>query len=95
MKPLTANLKNLYQCRYIWMFHLMLIFGILGMVISCYQPGTDIPFMGLSLIIIAVYGEGIAFIAGGILTKPFGFCLPGHIKTAQEMIFLIWGLYLA
>ena len=89
MKPLIANLKTLYQCRYLWIFHLILLFNIpiLG---ASYKPGAEFPSLGLSLMFTALFGEGIALIAGDILSKPYGFCLPGLIKTIRKFFVLIW-----
>ena len=90
MKSLTANLKTLYQCRRIWIFHLILISGFITMGISSYILGAEFPFFAFPLIFITLYGEGIAMIAGEVLSRPYGFCLPGHTKTVQKFILLIW-----
>jgi hypothetical protein len=90
MKPLTANLKTLYQCRYLWIFHSMLIIVFLGAIIAFSEPEAEFPLIGIPLISITLYGEFIAIAAGDILSKPFGFCLPGLIGIVRRFIVFIW-----
>ena len=82
MKPLTANLKTLYQSPKIWLFH-----GILMIVILMLLEPI---FIKLSLLFILWYGVAIGSITRGLLSKPFAFCLSGHVKEAQRMPLLVW-----
>lgn len=82
MKPLTANLKILYQFPRIWLFHCILMIGILMLLGPI--------FIGLSLLLIHLYGLAIGSITHGSLSKPFAFCLSGHIEKAQKLLFLVW-----
>lgn len=82
MKPLTANLKILYQFPRVWFFHCILIIGILMLLGPI--------FIKLSLLFILWYGVAIGSITRGLLSKPFAFCLSGHVKEAQRMPLLVW-----
>ncbi len=84
MKPITANLKILYQCPRMWLYHFFGILGILTMTMQIYGYG------GLPLWLILAYGAGIGVIIRETLRKPFTFCLPGHTKSAQKLLFLVW-----
>lgn len=91
MKPLTANLKTLYQLRFIWLFHIVLISGVLIMSAAIYKLGTtDPPYIVIPLLIFFVYGVIIAFLLADISSKPFAFCLPNQIRTTQKMPLFIW-----
>ena len=90
MKPLTANLKYLYQYRFLWIFHFTIIIGILMMLeIICKFESSKITIVN-SLQLICFYGLCIGATITNILSKPFAFCLPGHTKTVQKTFFLVW-----
>jgi len=82
MKPLTANLKTLYQFPRIWLIHCILMIGILMLL------GPIL--IKLSLLFILWYGVAIGSITRGLLSKPFAFCLSGHVKEAQRIPLLVW-----
>ena len=82
MKPLAANLKTLYQFPRVGFFHCILMISILMLL------GPIL--IGLSFLLIHLYGLAIGSITLGLLSKPFAFCLSGHIKKAQKLLLLVW-----
>ena len=90
MKPLTANFKTLYQCKKLWIFHLTFIGIYTGAATSNEIGIVDFTSMAIFSLLHFFCGCVIASVAADIFSKPFAFCLPGQIKSAQKMIFLIW-----
>lgn len=89
-RPLTANLKHLYQYRLMWIFHLVLVIAIsslFGQLMATSAP--EFPFV-VSLMFFGMYGEMIAITILGPSNKPFAFCLPGHSREIKKMLFAIW-----
>ena len=89
MKPMTANLKILYQHKvFLWM-HLIFILVSFGMV-SSHEIGTNnftvIGLMGMFF----SYGSILGGTLSEIINKPFSFCLSGQIKENKKTILLIW-----
>jgi hypothetical protein len=94
MKPLTANLKLLYQCR---------LFSILyaGVVVCSLLPfwliphgkgsGTGVYALSATLFVFFI-GLIIAVIHSAAASKPFSFLLPDHRKTQQQLFFVIGGV---
>jgi hypothetical protein len=91
MTPLTANLKTLYQCRFLWLFHIILLSGIITMTAVIYKLGTpDPPYITIPLLMIFYYGGVIGFLVSDLVSKPFAFTLPDRTKAAQNMFLLVW-----
>ena len=90
MKPLIANFKTLYQCKKLWIFHLTVIGIYTGVATSNEFNTIDLISIAMFSLLHFYYGCVIGSIATEIFSKPFAFCLPDQIKSAQKMIFLIW-----
>jgi hypothetical protein len=92
MKPLTANLKLLYQYRMIWIYYPVLITGILMLLNKSFNfaPSPSKVPIPVSLELISLYGIGIGSLAINILSKPFTFCLPDHTKNIRKMLLIVW-----
>jgi hypothetical protein len=90
MKPITANLKHLYQSRTIWLFNFMLLIGISVLIAGLFIPGISLQGLAPFYIITGVFGGGIGIIVTDVWNKPFSYCLPGQIKTVQKTLALVW-----
>ena len=90
MKPIIANLKTLYQCKKLWLAHLMLIGFYFGLGTSKELGDLDIIAITAFAFIHFCYGWTIGALISDIFGKPFSYCLPGQKKSAQLMAFLIW-----
>jgi hypothetical protein len=89
MRPLTAHLKQLYQCRLLRIAGLFLaIFAMPVLLHKIGQPKS----MPLAFALMASWGLGtmIARLAADSLGKPFTFCLPNHEKTVHRMLLIVW-----
>jgi hypothetical protein len=87
MKPLAANLKHFYQCRPLWVWYSVLLFG--GAMFAVTMPGTEPSrsgFLGFLFLVAFVVGIVATNIVRDVLSKPFSFGLPGHERTAKRML---------
>jgi hypothetical protein len=90
MKPLIATLKTLFQCPFLWIFHIALIGIFIGIATSDqFYTATFTPIAILMFLFFS-YGGMISSMVADILSKPFTFYLPGHMKMAQRMLFITW-----
>jgi hypothetical protein len=88
MKPLTANLKHLYQCRSLWFLH---VFILPVSVFSClaplwWWPDEKGPY-SFHLTMLYALGCLVAHVQRGVLGKPFVYCLPGHHEMPRRLLF--------
>lgn len=90
MKPLTANLKQLYQYRFMWVFHLVAAAGFLSMLEKTHNPGASNSPGNLPFILFFLYGEFTCMTLSGTLSKPFAFCLPNHSHTIKKLLVNMW-----
>ena len=90
MKPLTANLKHLYQSRVIWLFNLIMLIGISVLIAGLFTQVVKLQGLAPFYIITGVFGSGIGIMVMDVWNKPFAYCLPGQIKTTQKVLALIW-----
>lgn len=90
MKPLTANLKIIFQLKGLWVLHIVFI-GIYIGIGTSNEVGTGnyAPLAGIILLHL-MYGAVIGATLFFILFKPFTFCLSDQIKAAQNMLLIIW-----
>ena len=90
MKPLTANLKILYQRKLLWLLHIIYI-GIYIGIASSNKVGTNdySPLAGIMLMHF-IYGIAMGSIFIEIWHKPFTFCFSEQTKAAQNMLLIIW-----
>ncbi|MBN1627300.1 MAG: hypothetical protein JW944_12325 [Deltaproteobacteria bacterium] len=86
MKPLTANLKHLYQHHVMWICYLVFIPYILIPLGIELKP-APVTFI---LLYTGFWGAAIGSIVTDVWNKPFAFVLPGHIKAAKKMLVLTW-----
>ncbi len=98
MRILIANLKHLYQRRFLWMVYAFLGFFAwlrLSAVLHEHRMNTlegRVPAeTGWPLAVIfaaVVVGWIVAEMQMSILVKPFSFCLPGHRQAVRKVVLL-------
>jgi hypothetical protein len=88
MSPLAANLKHLYQFRFMWIFHLILVVAISSLFLKMIAIGKSTVF--IAPMFFALYSEMIGVTILGTSNKPFSFCLPDHARTVKKMLFTVW-----
>ena len=99
MKPVTANLKILYQSREMWVWYFICGISIwLASAIPALpknlppwvHPG---PLNTVSLInpvlVLVIFGFAVGRLAADVWTKPMFFCLPGQIATSMKILLLM------
>lgn len=90
MNPYVANLKTWYQCRPLWLWHILGAVICVPTIIRAVVRADE--GMGFSFGILLVtfwLGTIVAFLAKDIQIKPFSFCLPGHGAVTREVIFIV------
>lgn len=90
MGPLAANLKHLYQYRFLWMFHLVLAIALSSLFIKMIKVETSEFPIALTLMMFTIYGEMISIAMAGTSAKLFSFCLPNHAREIKKMLLAIW-----
>lgn len=91
MRPLTANLKLLYQSRFLWLFHLCMLpqlFPLFEKVITGHSSRAMT--IGLPLLMFSLYGFMVGGVIVGSSAKPFAFCLPDHARELKKMLLIFW-----
>jgi len=93
MKALAANLKTLYQCPGLWLWHfigLVILAGAVSQPLSdpVAAQGKFMPFLLVSFIAGLVIGS----VAKEVRWSPFTFCLPGHRSITRSMVFAVGGV---
>lgn len=90
MNPVIANLKQLYQHRMSWYFLVLLILVKVIVVKKGLFFGASGIDMKILLMIYLICGVIVGGNVADILGKPFVFCLPNHIQSAQKMLLSVW-----
>lgn len=90
MRPLSANLKHLYQHHIMWISYLLFIPYIIMALRVALKPDPSFTPIAFILLYTGFWGSAIGSIATDVWNKPFAFVLPGHIKAAQKMLVLTW-----
>lgn len=90
MKPLGANMKQLYQYRFMWIFHIIAAVFILFIIDKALNPNASNSRGNASYIFLFIYGEMISLSLSGTLSKPCIFCLPNHLQTVKKIFMIIW-----
>ena len=87
MSILKVNLKHLYQCRGLWLWHFLLLCQI-PLIARPFRSPENEKFVGY-LVISFFWPLVTVSLVKEILSKPFSFCLPGHRKIPRRVIFII------
>ncbi len=90
MSPLAANLKHLYQFRFMWIYHLILVSGILSLFTGMMTIDTSGDLSEVSWIMFILVGEMFGMAITGTSARPFSFCLPNHERAVKKMLLTIW-----
>ena len=91
MRPLTVNLKLLYQSRLLWLYHLC----VLPQIVPLFEKvitgrSSRAMTLGLPLLIFSLYGFMVGGVIVGSSAKPFAFCLPDHARELKKMLLIFW-----
>ncbi len=89
MKPMTANLKILYQHKLLWMIHLSFISVSFAMALNHEIGANNSIVIGLMVMFFS-YGSILGGTLSEIINKPFSFCLSDQVKENKKIILLIW-----
>jgi len=96
MKPITANLKLLYQNREMWAWYFIAGISILYILSSLpshpssadFDPSHDWYLISPTLVL-TIIGCAMGRLTASIWTKPLIFHMPGQVKTSGELLLLI------
>jgi hypothetical protein len=84
MKPVTANLKHLYQCRKV-MIQLIAL-ALMALIWHTTAPSKDLfPWP----IVIVFFGLYTGQLVSDVWNKPFAFCIPRYDKSSHRVMIIV------
>ena len=91
MKPLTVNLKHLYQCRIMWIYHFMIIMTYFIFIASINMKKSVVePPAFVFFVFCFLFGWRVGSLVADVWNKPFVLSLPGQIKASKAMLLIVW-----
>ena len=90
MRPLAANLKHLYQFRFMLITNIVLVVGILALFLEIISADTSGNLSEVSWMMFLIFGEMVGLTITGTSAKPFSFCLPNHARAVKKMVLMVW-----
>jgi len=90
MSAYVANLKTWYQCKPLWLWHLLgAVIYIPTIVRAVDRADEGLGFSFGILLVTFWLGTITAFLAKDIQIRPFTFCLPGHGAVSRRVTFTV------
>ena len=87
MRILLANLKHLYQRRYLWFAYVFL--GLMLWLSLVSSAGDVRERFALIWLVPAIAGILVGGESRDVINKPFARCLPGHPQAVRRVVFLV------
>jgi hypothetical protein len=87
MRILLANLKHLYQRRYLWFAYAFL--GLMLWLSLALSAGDVRERFALIWLVPAIAGILVGGESRDVISRPFARCLPGHPQAVRRVVFLV------